>query len=75
MSSLPTWTYARAMLAVSVRNGTPPDQVAEWRRTFRAAKAAKSLRDLLASDLPPTVEQRRELAEILLGGGDADAAA
>lgn len=74
-SSLPSWSFARAKLARAVRDGAPPDQVAEWRRTYRAAKAAKHLRELLASDLPPTAEQRRELAAILLGGGDADAAA
>ena len=40
----------------------------------RAARAARDLRDLLASDLPPTPEQRLELAAVLVGS-EADAAA
>lgn len=71
--SLPHWTRARGKLARSVRDGDPPEQVKEWRRAYRAARAAQSLRDLLSGDLPPTPEMRRELAALLLEGV-ADAA-
>jgi len=70
---LPPWPLVRGKLARAVRDGAPPGQVDELRRTYRAARAAQGLRDLLASDLPPTAEQRRELAAILLEGLPAPA--
>lgn len=66
--ALPSPSYARAMLAVRVRDGAPPDEVAKLRRAYRAARAAKGLRELVTGDHPPTAEQRRELAAILVGG-------
>lgn len=69
-----SWRKARSELANAVQAGQSPEIIAELRRAYRAARAAQDLRDLLASDLPPTPEQRLELAAVL-AGSEADAAA
>lgn len=67
---LPTWSRARARLAWAVRDGAAPDQVAELRRTYHAARLAQRITDTLSSDFPPNAEQRCELANLLAAGGD-----
>lgn len=68
------WTLARSRLARAVQDGASPERVAELRRAYHASRAADYLQRLLACDPPPTPDQRRELADILVGG-DADVAA
>ena len=68
------WRHARSRLANAVQAGEPQERITELRRAYKAARAAQDLRDLLQSDHAPTLEQRRELAELLVGG-EADAAA
>jgi len=71
---LPKWSLARARLARAVRDGASPEQVDELRRTYLAARTAQHIRDAHGGALPPTPEQRLELASLLVGG-DADATA
>jgi hypothetical protein len=69
------WRHARSRLALAVQAGEPTERITELRREYRAARAAQYLHDLLSSDFPPTGAQRAELASLLVGGGEADAAA
>jgi hypothetical protein len=72
---LPSWSLARARLARAVRDGQPPERVDSLRREYHAARLAQRITDALGADLPPTPEQRAELARMLLAEGGADAAA
>lgn len=72
---LPPWKVARSHVALAIRDDASPEHVAELRRAYHAARAKQALCDLLASDLPPTPEQRLELASILVGGAAGAAAA
>lgn len=65
----------KARLANATRFGAPPEVLDGYRRNYHAARCAERLRELLASDYAPTPGQRRELAFLLLAGGDADGAA
>lgn len=65
----------RARLANATRFGAPAEVLDGYRRDYHAARAAQRLRELLASDHAPTLGQRRELAFLLLAGGDADVTA
>jgi hypothetical protein len=53
---------------IRYRGHNDPD-VPIARRELRVLEAEDRLRDLLAADPPPTVEQRRRLAALLLGVG------
>lgn len=68
------WTNVRSALALAIRDGLPPEQIEALRRDLRAARAHAYLRDLISADRPPTAAQRRELAAVLVGGGDDVAA-
>jgi hypothetical protein len=68
------WTQARSALANAVKDGESPERVAELRTAYRAARTAQLLRELLSVRPPLSDEQRRELADVVLGGG-ADVAA
>lgn len=65
---LSPWTRARSALANAVKDGDPPERIAELRRDFRAARVLQALRDLEAIDPPLTHEQRAELAAVAMGG-------
>jgi hypothetical protein len=65
-------TVIRARIAHAKRFGAPPERITELQRDYYASRARDYLREYLASDPAPTPEQRRELAELLVGGG-ADA--
>ncbi len=67
-------TVLRAKLARATRVGAPPEQITELRREYYASRAAAYLRDFLAADPAPSPAQRRELAELIVGGGDDVAA-
>jgi hypothetical protein len=67
-------TSIRARLARAIRVGESPEIITELRRDYYASRAHDYVRDWLASDPAPTPAQRRELAELLVRGGDADAA-
>jgi hypothetical protein len=67
------WTNVRSALAVAVRTGQPPERIEALRRDYRAARAHAYLRALISADPPPTAAQRRELAAVLVGGGDNEA--
>lgn len=71
---LPPWRLARSRMARAVRDGASPEQVAELRRIYLAARAKQYLDDLMSSDFPPNDVQCRELAS-MLAGGEADGAA
>jgi len=64
-----SWTVVRAHLGYGVQHGAPADHVTELRRELAASRAADYLRRLVTSDLPPTPDQRDELAGILAGDG------
>ena len=67
-------TSIRARLARATRAGEPPETIAALRRDYYASRARDYLRDWLASDPAPTPAQRRELADLLVEGGDHVAA-
>ncbi len=70
----PTWTVARSRLARAVQDGAPAEHVAELRRRYHIARAARDLGDLVAAH-QPTPDERRALADLLAeGGGDRDGA-
>jgi hypothetical protein len=68
-------TVIRAKLARATRFGAPPEAVASLRRDYHAARAREYLCGWLAGDHAPTADQRRELAELLLGQGGTSVAA
>jgi hypothetical protein len=59
--------HARARLAVAVRDGRDPDQLAALRRDLLGAKVADQLTAWVNSLPAPTPEQIREIAAILSG--------
>ncbi len=67
-------TSIRARLARATRAGEPPETIAALRRDYYASRARDYLRDWIASDPAPTPAQRRELADLLVEGGDHVAA-
>ena len=67
-------TTLRAKIARAIQRGEPDEIVIELRRRYYAARARDYLRDWITSDPAPTADQRRELAELLVGGGDREAA-
>jgi len=67
-------TTLRAKIARAIQRGEPDEIVIELRRRYYAARARDYLRDWITSDPAPTAAQRRELAELLVGGGDREAA-
>jgi len=60
-------SVAKARLAHATRKGKPPELIESLRREYYASRARDYLRALLASDQPPTAEQRAELAAVLTG--------
>lgn len=68
-------TVIRGRLAYAARRGDPPEVIEELRREYYASRARDYLRDWLAGDPAPTPAQRRELADLLVKGGDAHVAA
>ena len=68
-------TSIRARLARATRAGDPPETLEALRRDYYAARAHDYVRDWIASDPAPTSAQRRELADLLVKGGDAHVAA
>jgi hypothetical protein len=68
-------TSIRARLARATRVGAPPETLTALRRDYYASRTRDYLRDWLAGDPTPTRAQRRELADLLVKGGDADVAA
>jgi hypothetical protein len=64
-------TVIRGRLAYAARRGDPPEVIEELRREYYASRAHDYLRDWLSGDPAPTLAQRRELAEMLVKGGDA----
>ena len=67
-------TVIRARIARARRFGEPEDVIEALRRDYYAARCRDYLREWLASDPAPTPDQRRELAALLAGEADADAA-
>ena len=67
-------TSIRARLARATRAGEPPETLTELRRDYYPARAAQYVRDWISSDPSPTPAQRRELADLLVKGGDHVAA-
>ena len=63
-------TVIRGRLAYAARRGDPPEVIEELRREYYASRARDYLRDWLAGDPAPTTAQRRELADLLVKGGD-----
>ena len=61
-------TSIRARLARATRAGESPETIAALRREYYASRAHNYLRDWLAGDPAPTRAQRRELADLLVGG-------
>ena len=68
-------TSIRARLARATRAGESPETLESLRREYYAARAHDYVRDWISSDPAPTPAQRRELAALLVRGGDADVAA
>lgn len=68
------WTLIRSQYAIAARRGDPPEVLRELRAELRAARAEDYLRTVLGEDPPITLQRRRELANLLLSGGEADAA-
>ncbi len=68
----PTWTAARASLAVTIRHH-PDDAaaIAAARRELRAIRAEDYVRRLVEQAPPLTDEQRIRLAALLLGARSA----
>ena len=67
-------TVIRGRLARAARAGAPPETLEGLRREYYASRARDYLRDWLAGDPAPTPAQRRELADLLVKGGDHVAA-
>jgi hypothetical protein len=67
-------TVIRGRLAYAARRGDPAEVIEELRREYYASRARDYLRDWLAGDSAPTPAQRRELADMLVKGGDYAAA-
>jgi hypothetical protein len=63
-------TVIRGRLARAARTGAPPETIESLRRDYYASRARDYLRDWLAGDPAPTAAQRRELADMLVRGGD-----
>lgn len=68
------WTAVRSRLARAKQAGEPPEVVESLRREYYAARAHTYVRDWIAGDPAPTLEQRREVASLLVGG-EADGTA
>lgn len=68
-------TVIRARLARAVGAGEAPEVIEQIRSDYYASRARDYLRDWLASEPTPTLAQRRELADLLVKGGDAHVAA
>ena len=68
-------TVIRGRLARAAQTGAPPEVVESLRREYYAARARDYLRGWLAGEPAPTPAQRRELADMLVKGGDAGVAA
>lgn len=67
-------TVIRGRLARAARAGAAPETLEGLRREYYASRARDYLRDWLAGDPAPTPAQRRELADMLVKGGDHVAA-
>lgn len=65
----------RGRLARAAQTGAPPEVVEDLRRQYYAPRCRDYLREWLAGEPAPTPAQRRELADLLVKGGDANAAA
>lgn len=65
--STPTWRITGALIARTKRSD-PTADVTELRRRLKVEQLEERLRQLLESDLPPTDEQRRHLAHLILDG-------
>ena len=63
-------TVIRGRLARAHRSGKSGDVIEALRREYYASRARDYLRDWLAGDPAPTSAQRRELADLLVKGGD-----
>jgi hypothetical protein len=63
-------TSIRARLARATRAGEPAEIISELRGEYYASRARDYLRDWLAGDPAPTPAHRRELADMLVQGGD-----
>jgi hypothetical protein len=65
----------RGRLARAAQRGAAPEVLDSLRRDYYASRARDYLRDWLAGEPAPTPAQRRELADMLVKGGDAHVAA
>ena len=63
-------TVIRGRLTRARRSGAPDDVIESLRREYYAARAHDYLRDWLAGEPAPTPARRRELADLLVKGGD-----
>lgn len=61
-------TVIRGRLAYAHRTGQPAEVIEELRSEYYASKTRDYLREWLAGDPAPTLAQRRELADMLVGG-------
>jgi hypothetical protein len=67
-------TVIRGRLARAARSGAPAEVLEDLRRDYYASRAHQYIRDWLAGEPAPTPAQRRELADMLVKGGDHVAA-
>lgn len=66
----------RQRIAVEHRKRNPdPDLIADLQRERAVVRIEDFAAEILAAAPPLTGEQRQHLAEVMLGGGDADDAA
>ncbi len=63
-------TVIRGRLARAHRSGASDEVIESLRREYYASRARDYLRDWLAGNPAPTTAQRRELADLLVKGGD-----
>jgi len=68
-------TVIRARLARAIRVGEQPEVIESLRRDYYASRARDYLREWITSDPPPTTDQRRELAALLVSTGSGAGAA
>lgn len=61
------WTKARSELAVAVRCGGTPDEIAAHRQNFKFEKLADHVQSAIDSVPPLTPEQRAHIAALLAG--------
>jgi hypothetical protein len=67
------WRHERARIAALTRSRPPDDpELVACRRRLRTRRLTNYLRAEIASDLPLTPVERRELVAILTGEGVAD---